>query len=381
MTHGLFGQSRSAREGRRAFGIGAMIGLVLNLSCAALFQPVSAYGQQPGLPINAIQQTVEGIRDGALAPVDPQSNALLQQQGEIYQSLFGQALQGAGSFYDLNVYPEEGGIQLAVNVENEMPVTLETIAVVAMDFDGEDLIELGLTPDEIDLWNQSTPSGNLVIGYLISDIGNAAIVGIGAAWGPVDGVQHPPMLTVLGTVEGFFGADRVPEDFVTGLPRPVVEGVESAQVSQGIPCPGGNVQPDQAYITCMGNAQITFEHCLIGAAITVAQCMAKVAIIQIARMLGCKRLVWPPLVKACLAVLLAWLVVQAALCTADGVAEVAQCVNDRARDRRICANELCGRNPPVVNPGPITPITPVTPVTPIAPAPGGNKAEQQLNHH
>jgi hypothetical protein len=343
-----------------------MVGLVLNMCFTALLDAPSAYAQESSVDIVTVQRTLEGVKAGALAPANKDDNGLGQQQSEIFESLFGQPLQGAGSFYDLDAYPDQGGLHWATNVENGIAVALEATAVVPMDFDGVDLASLGLTPDEIELWNKSTPQGNLVIGYLISDIGNAAFVGVGASWAPVDGVQHPPMLTVLGTVEGFFGADRFPEDFASGQPRPAGEVIESAQVAQGVSCPDGRVvAPDAQYNTCMGNAQITFEHCLIAVAIAVAECMVKVAIVQLARMLGCKRLVLPWLIKGCLAVLAAWLIVQAALCAATGISGVANCLNNKIRDQRICANELCGRTP-VVNPGPVTPVQP------------GAKVEQQL---
>lgn len=368
MIGGMFGSSRAAREGRRTFGIGVMLGLALNLSFTALFQPVSAYGQTddviaPAALEDAARRTVEGIREGALTPVGADSPDLLQQQSAVYEALFGAALEGAGSYYDLDAYPEEGGAFAAQNVENEQLVTLDAVAVLPIDFGDVDLGALDLTEDELALYGAAKPESCMVIGRLVSDLGEAPFVGLGVRWDPVDGVQYPAMLKVMGDVQGFFGEGAEPEDFAGGLGRGVAPHAQAAVVQ----CPDGRVvQPDQEYLTCMGNAQITFEHCLISVAILVAKCIAAAVLTQAVRMLACKRLVLPWLVKGCLIALAAWLAAQIIWCTVNIGGGVASCLNDKIRDQRICANNLCGRTPVVVTPGPVNPKQTVNP-TPVEP--------------
>ena len=351
-------QSKTARENRRLFGIGAMVGLALNLCFTPLFESSSVHAQQPSIDVVTVQRTIDGIQAGALAPVNADSPDQLQQQSVIYATLFGQPLEGAGSYYDLDVFPGQGDVCAAVNIENETPVTLEAVAVIPIDFAGIDFTTLGLTEEELEIHAQSAPVSNMVVGRLISDLGEATFVGMSASWAPVDGVQFPPMLKILGDVTGFFGAGVEPEDFVVGLGRAFVE---QAQAAAGVTCPDGRVvAPDAQYNTCMGNADITLQHCLINVAIIVAACIAAAVAVQVIRMIGCKRLWVPWAIKACLAVLATWLALQIAACIVASVAGAAQCANDYIRDRRICANNLCGRTP-VVTPGPGTPVGPVEP--------------------
>lgn len=366
MSGGPFGSSRSAREGRRLFGIGGLVGLVLNLCLAPLFNAPTAHAQEPGFEIITVQRTVDGIKGGALAPVNEDSPAHLQQQAAIYEAVFGVEMNGAGSYYDLDVFPAQGDIAAAVNLENDIPVTLEAVAVFPIDFAEVDFGALGLSEEELALYAASKPVSNMVIGRLISDWGEAEFVGMGVSWEAVDGVVYAPMLKVMGDISGFFAAGLAPEDFVVGLGRPFVE---QAQAAAGVTCPDGRVvPPDAQYNTCMGNAQITLEHCLIDVAILLAKCIASAVATQVIRMLGCKRLVLPWLVKACLIALAAWLAAQIIWCTVNVGGGALSCANNYVRDTRICANELCGRTP-VVNPGPVTPVQP------------GAKVEQQLEEH
>lgn len=369
MSGGQIGATRSAREGRRLFGVGAMIGLVLNMCFAAILDAPSAYAQEPSVDIITVQRTVEGVKAGALAPVNADSPELLQQQASVYEALFGVAMEGAGSYYDLDALPAQGDIAAAVNIENDVPVTLEAVAVFPIDFAEVDFGALGLSDEELALHAASKPVANMVIGRLISDWGEAEFVGMGVSWEAVDGVVYAPMLKVMGEISGFFTSGLAPEDFVVGLGRPFVE---QAQAAAGVTCPDGRVvPPDAQYNTCMGNARITLEHCLIGVAILLAKCIAAAVATQVVRMLGCKKLVLPWLIKACLIALAAWLAAQIIWCTVNVGGGALSCANDYVRDTRICANNLCGRTP-VVNPGPVTPVTPVAPG-------GGVKSQQQLN--